>query len=275
MGRGVEEMSVADPIKAEAFKLKGRLFTLTVLELHTVRIEPLLAELNAVVKKAPKMFVYTPVVLDISPLNGASFDLKGVVDAMRSVDMVPIAVQGASLIQQKAAIKVGLSIITSSSKQGGEMMTDIPEPFKVKDQEAKAPDEQDTQKPKEPEVGNDEQTVAPMQIAKSNAKIVTSPVRSGQQIYAKGCDLIVLAPVSRGSEVLADGNIHVYGPLRGRALAGILGDKSARIFCQQLEAELLSIAGCFKLSEDLPELKDKSTKQVYLDEQESLCIQPL
>lgn len=81
--------------------------------------------------------------------------------------------------------------------------------------------------------------------------MVTTPIRGGQQIYAQGGDLIVLAPVSPGAELLADGNIHVYGPLRGRALAGIKGDTSARIFCQQLAAEMVSIAGQYKVAEDL------------------------
>jgi septum site-determining protein MinC len=83
------------------------------------------------------------------------------------------------------------------------------------------------------------------------AKLITLPVRSGQQIYAKNCDLIVMAAVSAGAELLADGNIHVYGPLRGRALAGVNGNREARIFCQQLGAELLSIAGQYKVAEDL------------------------
>jgi len=82
-------------------------------------------------------------------------------------------------------------------------------------------------------------------------RVVTTPIRGGQQIYAQGGDLIVLAPVSPGAELLADGNIHVYGPLRGRALAGIKGDTSARIFCQQLAAEMVSIAGQYKVAEDL------------------------
>jgi septum site-determining protein MinC len=93
------------------------------------------------------------------------------------------------------------------------------------------------QKPAEPEV--------------RPSKIITSPVRGGQQVYAQGGDLIVLAPVSSGAELLADGNIHVYAPMRGRALAGIKGNTAARIFCQQLGAELLSIAGQYKVSEDL------------------------
>jgi septum site-determining protein MinC len=83
--------------------------------------------------------------------------------------------------------------------------------------------------------------------------LITQPVRSGQQIYAQGGDLIVLASVSHGAELLADGHIHVYGSMRGRALAGVLGDKDAMIFCRSLEAELISIAGQYRLSEDLKE----------------------
>ena len=83
------------------------------------------------------------------------------------------------------------------------------------------------------------------------SRVITSPIRGGQQVYAQGGDLIVLAPVSPGAELLADGNIHVYGPLRGRALAGIKGDTKARIFCRQLAAEMVSIAGQYKVAEDL------------------------
>ncbi|HEY8330133.1 MAG TPA: septum site-determining protein MinC, partial [Pseudomonas sp.] len=81
--------------------------------------------------------------------------------------------------------------------------------------------------------------------------VITRPVRGGQQIYAHGGDLVVLSAVSPGAELIADGNIHVYGPLRGRVLAGAKGNAEARIFCQQLTAELLSIAGRYKVAEDL------------------------
>ena len=84
------------------------------------------------------------------------------------------------------------------------------------------------------------------------ARLVTTPVRSGTQIYARGTDLVVTAAVSPGAELVADGNIHVYGPLRGRALAGASGDTGARIFCSRLEAELVSIAGRYLVSEQLP-----------------------
>ena len=94
-------------------------------------------------------------------------------------------------------------------------------------------------------------TVAALAPApRAATRIVTQPVRGGQQIYAEG-DLIVLAPVSAGAEVLADGNIHIYAPLRGRALAGVQGNSEARIFCQSLEAELVSVAGRYRVAEDL------------------------
>ncbi|MCY1505214.1 Septum site-determining protein MinC [compost metagenome] len=96
------------------------------------------------------------------------------------------------------------------------------------------------EKPKEPE----EPPVKP-------TRVITSPVRGGMQVYAEGGDLVVLAPVSAGAELLADGNIHVYGPMRGRALAGVKGNLKARIFCQQMGAEMLSIAGKYKVAEDL------------------------
>ena len=99
------------------------------------------------------------------------------------------------------------------------------------------------------------------------SKIITRPVRSGQQVYAEGGDLIILSQVSEGAEVLADGNIHIYGNLRGRALAGVKGNTDARVFCKKMEAELISIAGVFMLSDALRETAWKQPAQVYLDEQ--------
>ncbi|MGL4717145.1 MAG: septum site-determining protein MinC, partial [Aeromonas sp.] len=84
------------------------------------------------------------------------------------------------------------------------------------------------------------------------SKVHVGPVRSGQQIYAAGTSLVVLGSVSPGAEVLADDSIHIYGTLRGRAIAGARGNSQARIYCQQLQAELLSIAGTFQLSDALP-----------------------
>ncbi|RKU01319.1 septum site-determining protein MinC [Burkholderia sp. Nafp2/4-1b] len=104
--------------------------------------------------------------------------------------------------------------------------------------------------------------------------VIDRPLRSGQQIYAKG-DLVVLAPVSHGAEIIAEGNIHIYAPLRGRALAGVHGNHDARIFCTCLEPELISIAGIYRTTENpLPaDILGKSV-QIRLEE-EKLMIEPL
>lgn len=98
-------------------------------------------------------------------------------------------------------------------------------------------------------------------------KMVTKPVRAGTQIYAKGADLVIVAPVNAGAEVIADGNIHIYGPLRGRALAGANGDVNARIFCHDLdEAELISIAGHYLLSDQMQSLmQSRGMAHVFLE----------
>ena len=95
---------------------------------------------------------------------------------------------------------------------------------------------------------------------------MTRPVRSGQRIYAAGGDLSVVGSVSSGAEVMADGNIHCYGPLRGRALAGTRGNTEARIFCSDLQAELVSVAGHYRVNENIPAELRGVPVQVYLDQ---------
>jgi septum site-determining protein MinC len=108
----------------------------------------------------------------------------------------------------------------------------------------------------------------------TGSHLIDRPVRSGQRVYAAGGDLTVLAPVNSGAELLADGNIHVYAPMRGRAIAGLHGDTQARIFCSDLQAELVSVAGHYRVSDSIPaELKGQRT-QVFLDH-EVLRIEPL
>ncbi|OXC88342.1 septum site-determining protein MinC, partial [Achromobacter sp. KAs 3-5] len=84
----------------------------------------------------------------------------------------------------------------------------------------------------------------------SSALVITRPLRSGQRVYARHTDLVVIGMVSQGAEVIADGNVHVYGPLRGKAMAGARGDTSARIFTTHLDAELLAVAGVYRVVED-------------------------
>jgi septum site-determining protein MinC len=109
--------------------------------------------------------------------------------------------------------------------------------------------------------------VAPVEAAQPPAgfTLITRPVRSGQRVYAAGGDLSVVAPVSSGAELIADGNIHVYGPLRGRAMAGLNGNTQARIFCQNLQAELISVAGHYRVSENIPAEVKGGPVQIFLD----------
>ncbi|MDK4595942.1 septum site-determining protein MinC [Kingella kingae] len=103
--------------------------------------------------------------------------------------------------------------------------------------------------------------------------VVTTPVRTGQQVYARQADLIVLGMVSEGAEIIADGNIHVYAPMRGRALAGESGDKSARIFMQSMQAELVSIAGIYRVFEqDLPDHLHKQAVKIELQDDDRLSV---
>ena len=104
--------------------------------------------------------------------------------------------------------------------------------------------------------------------------LVDRPVRSGQQLYARDTDLIIMGQVGPGAEVIADNNIHVYGPLRGRALCGVSGNADTRIFCQSLEAELVSVAGVYRMLETIPEELRGKPAQIWLDN-DRLAIEPL
>ena len=104
--------------------------------------------------------------------------------------------------------------------------------------------------------------------------MIDTPVRSGQRIYAPNCDLIVTSNVSAGAELIADGNIHVYGMMRGRVLAGAGGDREAQVFCTHLAAELVSIAGEYWLSDKIPAEFYGKAARLRLDDN-ALTIQPL
>lgn len=114
---------------------------------------------------------------------------------------------------------------------------------------------------------------APQPQAPQNTMIIDRPVRAGQQIYARGADLVVLEMVSAGAELIADGSIHVYAPLRGRALAGARGNTSARIFVQSMEAELVSIAGVYRtIEQDLPDSIRHKPTQIYLEQERVVMV---
>lgn len=246
-------MSVTSPARSETdlsattFRLKGGLFPLTTLELTAWDAQRFLADLQQKVAEAPGFFQSAPVILALDGLPEAvDLPLAELVTCCREHGLLPLGIRGANPAREAAARELGLVCFPGSGRSRGEA------------REQRTPAQRQT-----PDRGPE----APVQVAASPSRVVTTPIRSGQQVYAAGGDLIVLSSVSEGAEVLADGNIHVYGSLRGRALAGVRGDSQARIFCQCLEAELVSVAGNFKLHEDLQGELWKQPVQISLDDQ--------
>jgi septum site-determining protein MinC len=234
----------------DAFALKGGVFTLTTIVLYTTDLEELRDLLIDKINIAPKFFLFAPIVLDFSQLSQeSSIDFKGINDLLRDNKLIPIGARGIKQEFHNSALEGSLAIMPES-RHAIERSINIGNADKVA---------QPKVKPVTPEAQIDN-------VVGSPTKMITQPVRSGQQIYAPGGDLLVLAPVSHGAELLADGNIFVFGPLRGRALAGITGDKSAMVFCKSLEAELVSIAGQYKISEDLKETGWKKSVRIQLKE---------
>lgn len=244
------------------FELKAASFTLPIIRLLDSDIETVASRLGAKVEKAPDFFRNTPVVIDLSDLAGDqdSIELPRLVGLLRGYGMIPFGVRGADAEQMAAAEALELAILRESyvkrTKSAGELATD-PEPELVPAATAaKTSDKPQTSA----------ETAQPRATGQSGFMLITKPVRSGQRIYAAGGDLSIIAPVSSGAELMADGNIHVYGPLRGRALAGMSGNMEARIFCHDLQAELISIAGHYRVSEGIPNELRGVPVQIFLDQ---------
>lgn len=227
-----------------AFELKGSLFTLTVMHLFTTDLGQLTQQLIPLVKQTPKFFQHMPIVVDLQKLSSEknSIDFAHLAQTLMEQGLILVGIRGGTAKQNEAALQANLAVFPNT---------------KTEVVEKPAADETSQQTQTE--------TASTTTATTLSAKIITQPVRSGQQIYARNADLIVLAPVSPGAELLADGNIHVYSALRGRALAGVTGDENCRIFCQSLEAELVSIAGHYWISEDLQNASIKQNAHIYLE----------
>lgn len=201
-----------------ASRVQGGIFTLMVVRLDDLDEDALGRELERQVALSPGFFAGAPVVLDLRDCLGCTSpaDFTRLKQVLRRHQLVAVGVQNASALQLRAAAAVDLAAFNGAQANG-----------------ARRP----------PPAPLAERPTAP------RTRLVTHPVRSGTQIYAKGGDLVVCAPVSAGAELIADGHIHVYGALRGRAIAGATGDQAARIFAARFEAELVSIAGRYLVSE--------------------------
>ncbi|MBK5929579.1 septum site-determining protein MinC [Halochromatium salexigens] len=238
-----------------AFELKAAAFTLPVIRLLRLDMDAVEAELTPKVQQAPGFFEHTPVVIELSALPSVEEDVgfPQLVGLLRGLGMIPVGVRGGGSAQHEAAKAMELAILADSVK-----------PYQAaRETEVKVDELPVTGQTDEPPVG-----------IETGSHLIDRPVRSGQRVYAAGGDLTVLAPVNSGAELMADGNIHVYAPMRGRAMAGLHGDTNARIFCADLQAELVSIAGHYRVSDKIPATLKGRRIQVFLDHQ-VLRIEPL
>ena len=246
-----------------AVELKGSVFTLPILVLKSAELSKIANELAQHLATAMKFFENAPVVIDLQRLKDEELemDFSGLLTILAEQKVIPVGVRNGSAQLNALATSAGLAILKGGSLQN---ILDRNKP------------NAESEKTSIPEKHSQTQSDAkPTEPSYRKTKVITQPVRSGSQVYAAGSDLIVMAPVNPGAEIIADGNIHVYSTLRGRALAGVRGDTQARIYCQSLEAELLAIAGNFRVFEDGPAKEFQSKPvQVYLDD-EQLCIAPL
>ena len=202
-------------------ELKGSSFTLSVVHLHEAEPKVIHQALEDKIAQAPAFLKHAPVVLNVSALEDP-VNWSAMHKAVSATGLRVIGVSGCKDAQLKAEIeKMGLPILTEGKEKA-------PRP-------APAP-----------------QAPAQNTTPVTKTRLIDTPVRSGQRIYAPQCDLIVTSHVSAGAELIADGNIHVYGMMRGRALAGASGDRETQIFCTNLMAELVSIAGEYWLSDQIP-----------------------
>lgn len=237
-----------------SFDLKSAQLPVLSVVLRGTDMQALIEDLKQRLSDDPDFFDNDPVLIDLSQVSEAeeAIDFEALINALRCHRAMPVAVRGGSEAQMTTAHALGLTAAPDAMP-------------------ARRAEPEIHEIIREVEVVHEVEVPAPL----ADAVIVDKPLRSGQRVYAKGTDIVVLAMVSYGAEVIADGNVHVYAPLRGRAVAGASGNTSARIFSTCMEAQLLSIAGIYRTIEtDLPaEVAGKPAK-VRL-EGEKIIIEPV
>jgi len=214
------------------------------LKLKRLDADGLIAELQGKVENATKLFLRAPVVLDLSHLPTLP-DLDTVRDLLARIHatgMLPVGLSYGTSDNDALAQALGIPVFAKFRAAYERATTAVEAP-------APAPE---TPRPRARETTPATSTPVVATSAATIGMLHDKPVRSGQQIYARGRDLVLTTLVGNGAEVIADGSIHIYGALRGRALAGAQGDVSARIYCQEFHAELVSIAGQYRVFEDIP-----------------------
>lgn len=244
-------MSVALAANAPAtFEIKSASLPLVALLLKSPDLARLGQELAQRFGDMPDFFDHDPLLIDLSPLQageqaGSTLDFPALNALLRQYRLQPLAVRGGNEAQTAAALLAGLLLTDDATILRGASAGAAPQPSAAVPVAAPAP-------------------VAPP-VPAQGALVIDKPLRSGQQVYARGRDLVVMAMVNPGAEVIADGHIHVYAPLRGKAIAGARGNADARVFALAMAPELISIAGIYRTSEvPLPDSLQGQPGQVRL-----------
>jgi septum site-determining protein MinC len=229
------------------------------LRVRTLDVAQLAAEMRDRVQRAPKLFARAAVILDFGGLTRTPdvATARALVEGLREAGVLPVALAYGTREIEELSVELGLPLLAKFRAQYER--ADGSEPAAP----AAAPARNAKPAP-EPAAKSPATQTAPSGSAPGMMQ--ASPVRSGQQVYAENADLTVLTTVGAGAEVIADGSIHIYGALRGRALAGAQGNEKARIFCREFHAELVAVAGHYKVLEDIPkDLRGKAV-QVWLEQ---------
>ena len=252
-------MVTQNPEYEQAGELKIGQVGIANLRVREWDIDRLAAEMRERVERAPKLFLHAAVVVDLGSLSRcpSSQETRRLLEGLSAAGVHPVALAFGTSEIERLAGELDLPLLAKFRAQYESGHT-LPPPASEPAAAAPAP-----------------AAAAPAAAPRAiGSQVVELPVRSGQQVYAQQRDLTVLSGVGAGAEVIADGSIHVYGALRGRALAGAHGDESARIFCREFHAELVAIAGQYKVFEDLPADVRGRPAQVWL-ENGKLCVAEL
>ena len=226
------------------------------LRVRSLDVPRLVQEMHERVTRAPKLFARAAVVLDFGGLAQLP-DLptaQALINGLRQAGVLPVALAYGTSQTEQLAEQLGLPLLAKFRAQY-ERDQDTATPPAPARRSAAPPAPAPAPAPAAPAAGSGEL-----------GKMHHTTVRSGQQLYAENCDLTVMATVGAGAEVIADGSIHIYGTLRGRALAGAQGNTTARIFCREFHAELVAIAGHYKVLDDVPDSLRGKAVQVWLEQ---------
>ncbi len=235
-----------DPIdtatETPVFELKGSVLTILVLHINETNADRLYPQLEKKMGKARPFFKSAPLLIDVSAVDAegqAILDFTLLAETLRKLGLVPVGVRGVEG-QNEQVLQAGLGLLPNIKTEKTVLASTEEESSEQVTVEVKTQTESPVDAPGQATNG-------------ASTKVITLPVRSGQQIFAPDGDLIILSSVNAGAEVLAAGNIHIYGALRGRAMAGIHGDTTARIFSLQCNPELVAVAGEYVVNESLDE----------------------